>query len=357
MPKRPAAKPSPSGPFFANRLKGETPLSGPTARALYHQAVHLFDISLWDVLSGDNPIWLQLPSTPTPVLVSVMGNAGEVFGFQCYENPAGHEFISQLLNDEAPDVPTFLAERQLLSLEYGWKKDLRAEDKAFLEAIGHPRSYDRDNPVFRSAYPGRPEWFLNEEEGLRLKSYLDAILWFDASHTDDEIEATTQHQDWPCIQHDTNGYRLIYLPRPLPAERPLPIIPPTLFDSLLERLQTLPAQKQGVLELVSETNPSTVGPITERPVYGHLVLIAEAKSGFIFSPSFSSAAGDSTEATLNALAKAFLERGSLPTELRYRNRLPYLKPFLGALGIAAIQTESLPACDAALDSMRDFGLY
>ncbi len=222
MPKRPQAKPNPDGPFFANRLKGESPLTGPTARAIYQLANRLHDLALWNRISGDDPLWLARPDAEPPAAVSIMGSGGEIYGFKFYENAYSQDFLSHLQTGDIPDLSRFMAERQLLSVEYEFRSDLRAEDKSFLEAMSHPKTRMGDNPVFRSAHPGKMDWFITEEEGLRLHAYLAALKWFAESHTNAQIDALTRRAEWPSSASKTAPTKWTSAPRHHPTSNPNP---------------------------------------------------------------------------------------------------------------------------------------
>ena len=352
MAKRQSTAPSPAGPFFAGYLAGENPLSGSTTQAIYDLSRQLFQHNPWRLIAGDDPFVLDLDPEAPPVYATVLGSGGEIFGLKVYENLAAQAFLHDLLDQQPHAMEHFLLRRQILSLEYTHRRDLDPPDRELLEAMGHAKTTAPNYPLFRAGRPGAHDWYLTEEEGVRFRAMLEALVWTFTGNTPEAITGIFDQGGWPVLRRRDGQFTL--QPGPVPARpviRPDPASEP--LPEALAELRTFAAQRSGAMEMEAVVTHAVIGEKHERPSFLIVILAVDATTGMVLAPEAAKAADSIAPAFVRVLTQAAKGAGALPSAIHHAGSLHVIKPLLDALGIPLEQRQDLPKFQAAVGGLLE----
>lgn len=346
------SKPNSDGPFFADYLAGEQPLSGPTARTLYDLSRQLYRQSPWKLIHGDDPFVLDLEADAAPVYITVLGSAGEIFGLKAYQNLAAQAFLLDLLAGREHAVEHFLLRRQVLSLEYSYRRDLDVPDRDLLNAMEHTQSTAPNNPFFRAGRPGSHDWYITEQEGQRFCEILAALVWLFTAHSTDALDEIFSQAGWPRLTLRNDRYEIAPGPVPeRPTIQPDPVTLPS--PEALALLTPFAGKLSGIVEMEAVVTPAVVGGKLDRPDFVVFVLAVEADTGFALAPEAAKAASPIAPALTRVIAAAAEARGGLPAEIHHAGSLHVIKPLLDALGVKLELRRELPAFEHAMGALME----
>jgi hypothetical protein len=273
--------------YFADQLADEEPLGHRTALRLCSLAAAVRAAEPWAALSETQLIAVQRRKNSEPDFVSVLGAAGEHRAIFVYPGIRGYAWAQDMqAADPNAAKRLMIAENESLRVSFVPGNELTELDAELMKACRWDAA--RAGVAFRSVRYGWLPWYLNEEEGQRLCSALEALMAFVSSgHLESseenlwpEDQSDLPHAVLPMMVRKNGKWSLSMLNMRLTR-----VNEPQLWVSP-EDLRGLPAgRKSGALCLGDVVLPSSIGGPNERPAPVHLCVAADYRSGHAFPPA------------------------------------------------------------------------
>ena len=332
-------------------------------RELCALAKEFHDLEPWKYLADGNMLGIEDASSGRIRLASVLGNAGQVFGFLVHRGEPGLRWALTAATDDAHEShdPNFAHSQDCSSVEFVPKRELDADDLVLLAQIGF-KPFPRTRLgwlKFRSLRPGAAPWHLDQAEADLLLSDLRKIIQFArlASQQKDLFErrATNELPFYPKEAIVTNPLRsedLEWQKLVLGAEPPPKAI--SLSDSERAELIALPRDSDLVIELDCLYSP---GLVTDgsRPYFPWMSLVVDAHNGLVLATELENSQTEKLEhAAGRCLLRALRKLKCRPREiLVMRTRIAIaLAPVVQPLGITIFKISCLPWLDQAFHILR-----
>lgn len=315
----------------------------------------------WEYMCDSDVFGLTDPRTGEVRLVTVLGNAREVFGAVFYRRASGLRWLLNTLNDpeEGPNLEN-VADMDALKVELLRKNELPKEDLTVLKALDFkPAGKGLVWPQFQSVQPGWLPWFIDQAEAEQLLADLPRLTSF-----------TTLFRNHSDLFHDRPPSEIPFLPNPMPNRplevkdlewRPL-IASPETFDPFkagdeqLDQLRKLKREPEAAFEYGSQILMGSTVLEKGRPCYSRINLLVEHDNGFLLGFDLSLAPVPFNECAGKGLVETLVKSGSLPgTILIDDNRLePVLGPFCDILNIDLLPSEELAGLAEARASLNNY---
>lgn len=325
-------------------------------RQLYNAAGHLKELAPWDWMTETEVFGVQHPETGELGFVSVMGMLGEHQAVTIY---LGAEAIHQFwaLQQAGPSVgPERVLEIPQLQASFENRDMLQKQDHALIKQLGLKFRGRQAWPLFRSFRPGFVPWFLEPGEVQFLALILDQVHEVAVRLQDHAtLLPAPDEGDYLMRVSQQAGRRLVWEDRiqqiPAPEPKSIPI---SVDVEMLSALKRLPPQRR-TLEVDLFMAPSGIQEQDARPFYPYILLLVEARSGYVVAtdmlspePALETMWSKVPQQVLSHLAQAEL----VPTTLQVRSPLllGLLGPIAEELDIALQASRTLPS----LDSAREF---
>jgi hypothetical protein len=315
----------------------------------------------WEYMCDSDVAGLIDPGTGEVRLVTVLGNAREVFGAVFYRRASGLRWLLNTLNDpeECANLEG-IATMDSLKVELVRKNELPKEDLTALKALDFkPAGKGLVWPQFQSVQPGWLPWFIDQTEAEQLLVDLPRLTSFTAFFRN--------HSD---LFHDRPPSEIPFLPNPMPNRpleakdlewRPL-IASPETFDPFkagdeqLDQLRKLKREHKAAFEYGSRILIGSTVLEKGRPCFSRISLLVEHGNGFMLGFDLSLATVPFVQCAGAALVKTLVHSGSLPgTILIDDNRLePVLAALCDILNIDLVPSEELAGLAEARASLDNF---
>ena len=325
-------------------------------RQLYDAAGRLKDLAPWQWMTEADVFGVQHPETSDLGFVSIMGMLGEHYALTVY---LGAEALGQFwaLQQAGPaGDPERVLEIPQLQASFENRDMLQKQDHTLIKQLRLKFRGRQAWPLFRSFRPGFVPWFLEPGE----VQFLSLIL-------EQAREVAVRMQDHAAVLPSPDeGHYLIRVSRQaegrpvwedsiqqIAAPEPKPIAI-SVDVEMLSALKRLPPQRR-TLEVDLFMAPSGVQEKGARPFYPYILLIVEARSGYILAtdmlspePSLETMWGEVPQRVLSHLAQAEW----VPETIQVRSPLlvGLLGPLAEELNIQLKPSRTLPG----LDSVREF---
>jgi hypothetical protein len=302
---------------------------------------------------------VEHPETGDLGFVSVMGMLGEHHAVTVYLGP---EALAQFwaLQQAGPSAdPERVLEIPQLQASFEDRAMLQQQDRDLIKQLGLTFRGRQAWPLFRSFRPGFVPWFLEPNEVLFLSAILDQVSEVAGRLQDQSILLPAPDEgDYLIRVSRQGGRRRVWEDRiqqvPVPEPRAIPI---AVDVDMLRTLKRLPKQRR-TLEVDLFMAPSGVQEKGARPFYPYILLIVEARSGYVLAtdmlspePDLDTMWGDVPQRILSHLAQAEL----VPQTLQVRSPLlvGLLGPLAGELDIELQPSRTLPSLDSARQFLID----
>jgi hypothetical protein len=331
--------------FFELELADEEPLSHATAGALLKNAVSIGRRETWKLLQETNLIFVSAPGWAEPHACSIMGTLGEVLAVALYLGNQGYHFFRKLQACEEFDRDLFVGSQHSIRAEWVTRRELTKPDRELLTALAPALPKGRPVPQFRTMRPGYHPWYITEAEGRILAECLGALDAFLQQPLPEDL--WDSEGVYPLLE---GGRRGTWTP---PPEIPVVPVAATVDPQRLERLRGSTRRRAGTLELDHFYAPGGIGEKHCRPAFPHIAMAADRQSGIVFPPEIRLPESPLSGLLAEALWKALEVCPTFPLEVRVRNAATQamLAPLAAALGIRLKVAASLPALEAAQESL------
>ena len=325
-------------------------------RQLYDAAGRLKDLAPWDWMTETEVFGVQHPETGELGFVSVMGMLGEHHAVTIYLGPeAIHQFWALQQAGSSVD-PERVLEIPQLQASFENRDMLQKQDHALIKQLGLKFRGRQAWPLFRSFRPGFVPWFLESSEVQSLALILDQVSEVAVRLQDKAtLLPAPDERDYLIRVPQQAGRRLVWedhIQRILaPEPKPIPISVDVEMLSALKRL----SHQRRPLEVDLFMAPSGIQEQDARPFYPYILLLVEARSGYVLAtdmlspePSLETMWSEVPQQVLSHLARAEW----VPTTLQVRSPLllGLLGPIAEELDIELQPSRTLPS----LDSAREF---
>ena len=325
-------------------------------RHLYDAAGRLKDLAPWEWMTEADVFGVQHPETSALGFVSIMGMLGEHYVVTVYLGPEVLDQFWALQQAGPSGNPERVLEIPQLQASFENRDMLRKQDHDLIKQLGLKFRGRQAWPLFRSFRPGFVPWFLELHEVQFLSLILDQVS---------EVAVRMQDHATLLPPPDERHY-LIRVARQagghpiwedriqqIPAPEPKPISIAVDVE-MLNALKRLPQQRH-TLEVDLFMAPSGVQEKGARPFYPYILLIVEARSGYILAtdmlspePSLETMWGEIPQRLLSHLAQAEW----VPKTIHVRSPLlvGLLGPIAEELDFQLRSSRTLPG----LDAVREF---
>ena len=115
-------------------------------RKLVEKALEFQRLAPWKQFGGEDVFLLEIPGEEQPVLGTVMGAAGEVFGFALYPSPDAVALMLRMLGGEPPEQVS--AEQSLIGFTFERLHELPKPARRFLDQAGFSARREASAPLF-----------------------------------------------------------------------------------------------------------------------------------------------------------------------------------------------------------------
>jgi len=324
----------------------------PAWRQLYDAASRLKALAPWAWMTEADVFGVQHPETGALGFVSVMGMLGEHYAVTVYLGPEALEQFWALQQADPAGDPERVLEIPQLQASFENRDMLHKQDHRLIQQLGLKFRGRQAWPLFRSFRPGFVPWFLEPGE----VQFLSLIL--EQAH---EVAVRVQHHAALLPSPDA-GHYLIRVAgqaggRPVwddaiqqiaaPAPQPIAI---AVDGELLSALKRLPPQRR-TLEVDLFMAPSGVQEHGARPFYPYILLLVEARSGYILAtdmlaptPSLETMWSEVPQRVVSHLAQA--EWVPQTIQVRSPVLVGLLGPIAEELDIQLQPSRTLPGLDA-----------
>jgi len=298
--------------YFADQLVGEEPLRHGTALRLCSLAAEVRAAEPWESLSESQLIAVQTGENSEPDFVSVLGAAGEHRAIFVYPGIRGYAWRQDMLSaDPHAAKRLMIAENDSLQVSFVPKHELTNLDTDLMKGC---RWKDTMGGVeLRSVRRGWLPWYVNEEEGERLCSALEAFMALVSSgHLDSkDLDLWPEGQPvLPMLVRKNGKWSMTMLNMQLTR-----VNQPRLWVPQ-EHLRGLPAgRKSGAICLGDIVLPSSIGGPNERPAVVHLFVVADNRSGHAFPPTLRQPGTPLGASASEAVLTAIRERRQIPEKV------------------------------------------
>ncbi len=347
------AKPAVEVPahFFEQELEGEAPPTLKVMDILYRQAVQIWNLRAWDLLSESELVLVR--ENAGLRYCSVMGRLGEVFAVQGYIGEQGYRVFRRLSSGQLTDSGEYLGTVHAVTLDFVQAREVTAADRRLLTAFKHSARSMGVSPIFRCVRPGHRPWFITDEEAWTLARCLSAVIGMCTLVSGKKSVHYWDVEDvYPLLslvdaEDGTTKVHVEQVLAPLPAEPPLPVA--RLGVEQIERLLKWARATAGVIELDYFVSDVVIGKKTERPTCMCIAMAADAKTGVILNWNLLKPSDPIQEALASTLMNAMAARQSVPEQVLVRSkRFHECLKLIGEAALFPIRVaRSLPGIDGA----------
>ena len=298
--------------YFADQLAGEEPLGHRTALRLCALAADVCAAEPWAAQSETQLIAVQSDKDTEPDFVSVLGAAGEHRAIFVYPGVRGYAWMQDMLSADPKAARRLLiAENESLRVSFVPKNELTDLDTELMKGCRWKATMA--GVEFRSVRYGWLPWYLNEEEGRRLCSALEALMALVSSGHLDSKDLDLWPEDQPVLPmmvRKSGKWSMTMLNVQLTrVKQPRLWVPP----ELLRGLPTGP--NSGAICLGDLLLPSSIGGPNERPAVVHLFVAADNRSGHAFAPTVRVPGTPLGVGASEAVLTAIKERRQIPEKV------------------------------------------
>jgi len=159
--------------FFGKELAGEPPLEWVPAERLVAVSRRLGEKEFWRYLLEDEIV--AVAGESQVLYLQVMGQLGEFQSVTAYRGQRGLRYLDDMMSGRFSWPGGALERHDLIRVLFAARKDMRAADRALLEALGVPKVRGVKVPEFSSCRPGFHDWHVNEAEGRDLARALELL--------------------------------------------------------------------------------------------------------------------------------------------------------------------------------------
>lgn len=148
-------------------------------KELYNLSIELKDRQPWEYLSDCDFMLVDSEETKVPILVSVMGNAGECYGVSVHPSKQSIQTLMALFEEDrfvVDPLSTPIASQEALTLYFGDREEVSKEQYQVIKKLGF-KFRGRGNWIyFKSFHVGEIPQDLNEKEVLFLIDVYKKLL-------------------------------------------------------------------------------------------------------------------------------------------------------------------------------------
>lgn len=293
--------------YFAEQLAGEKPLAQKTASRLCRLAADVCDMEPWLDLEEENLIAVRANERAEPDFISVLGSLGEHRAVHVYPGVAGYSWYQAVLDAKDPKR-LMMAECEALHVAYSNPDEITDLDMEVIRGCRfgpYARAFQ-----FRSMRRGYFPWYINDDEGKRLATCLEALLVL----LDSEVFSSHGSGMWvesgltvPMLTRVKGKWKL----DPLTTEVNRVVIPRLWLDP--DEVEDLKSRsKSGVICVGDMIMPGAAGLENERPIVLNLVAALDERSGYAYPPCLREPGEALPAAAARALADAIRARDAIP---------------------------------------------
>ena len=329
-------------------------------RRLYALATAFRDLAPWQWMEEVDLFGVQQPQTGEVGFVSVMGKLGEHFAASLYLGAASLYSFWNMEQSGPDEAPERLLEIPQLQLSFEDRGELMKQDRAVIKELGLKFRGAQAWPLFRSYRPGFFPWLLEAEEAEVLGWALEQLVEVAPRFREDQtLRKELRKQRYLIRVPEQEGDTLVWHDVIGPVEPPeSPSISIEVSNKLMEAIRRLP---QGNLQVEADFWPAPVriGKAGERPQVGYMLLVVEARNGFVVGQDVLTAE-PSLEAMYGSvpgrLLQSFVPLGMRPSVVNVRSPLlaSLLTPVAGVLGMQIKRVRRLPALAEAQAELDRF---
>jgi hypothetical protein len=299
------------GPFFAEQLEGENPLTAATAERLLRTSMVIGETKPWEFM-WESQLVLLRDDQGQVHSISVMGNSGKFEAVTVYCGPGGFAFFEKMAEER--DLDHFLGNQHSVRLEFTARRYLEKPDRALLTALAPEILKGRKKvPIFRTIRPGYLAWFVTEEEGHLLALALESLLmvWRQARDVRWD-EDTYPMVDW------SSGKPRISQAAPPRAAQVLPM-PDLDLDWIAEVKKQYP-EREGSLIVDHFYAPAPVGETNQRKAALRAAVVMDGSTGYAHPPQSEPPETELGVMLASACLRSVEIRGALPELVVVRSK-------------------------------------
>jgi hypothetical protein len=356
-PRRAKSTGSNASHFFTDQLMGETPPSFAAMERLYALSAKVYALRPWEVLEDGELVLTRDSATGETCYCAVMGALGQVIAVYAYIGVESYRLFRRVLAGEISGAGEFYEVQRSVSLEFVPARELDAQDRKLLTALGHPIRSAGACPVFRAGRPGFFPWYVTEQEARLLEECLRAVIVIcSAVSANPSLNYWERPYTYPLVlrvdeKDGESRYSIELAEAALPQEPPLP--PAHLGPEQLSRLRNRDYPIRGTLELDHFSSGAKIGEKNERKSCVRIAVAVDADSGFLFPPELATPETSIADALGMAILRAAEASRALPKEVRVSNRRfkDCLQPLSELCGFPVNVVRSLPALAEAREGM------
>lgn len=346
-----------SDAFFTNQLAGETPPSLSTLKKLYALSADLYALRPWELVQETQLILTRDSATGEICYCSTMGSLGEVLAVHAYIGVESYRLFRRVSAGEVSGAGEFYEAQHSVYLEFVPARELDAQDRKLLTALGHNIRAAGASPIFRASRPGFFPWYVTEQEARLLEECLDAVTVIcSAVAAQPGLNYWERSYTYPLVSRgdEKEGapqYRVELVEATLPRQPPL--APAELEPEQLRRLRNRDYPVRGTLELDHFSSGAKIGEKNERKACVRVAVAVDAQSGFLFPPELAAPEVSVGDALGMAIIHAAEASRALPSEVRVSNRRfkDCLDPMAEICGFSVNVVRSLPALAEAREAL------
>ncbi len=330
---------------------------------LFESTIRAKELAPWNWMGETDIFGVENPETGEIGFVSVMGEEGEHYAIAVYLGAEGlySYWDFRMLASSVPFLPPeALLGMTHLQTAFEDRKTLHKKDRALIKNLGFKFRGENAWPMFRSYRPGCFPWYLEADETSMLLYALEQLpdLARRFETNPDLLHAIPDDNYLVRVRREKDGTQvwedeIKYIARPKS-----PNIPLMMDMEALEHLKQQP-KKRLTLQVDFFVFFSPVQEQEERPVFPHMLMIVESESGVVMAselltptPNMSAMWGSVPMCMAQVLARANI----VPTTIQVTNPLlpSLLQPLARELNCKFRQVRSMPALEAAKESMKQF---
>lgn len=327
-------------------------------RELFIQAERLKKLKPWEWMSDSDIFAVQDSESGVTGYVSILGQAGELFGLACHRGNEGLNVLHRLLSGAfSPDDMNAIYHQDSLLLSFENRNELEKEDYELIKNLGLTFRGRHQWPSFRSYRPGYYPWILEPDEVLFFTRVIEQSADICSRLREDPSllqKAGPNRFFGVCSERsgENVAWHDVYVSAK-PAASKQEKIPLLVDDFTLRRLKNNMAKRPAVLEFDCFYGPEPIQEHKEqRPFFPYIALWIDQSEEIILDY-----AAMGREDGPDVIQKQFVglveKWGWVPSSIKVQSEESYhiLHPVAEKLGVNVSRVPTLPLLQEAKESM------